>query len=449
MVRPRVALALLALAAFACEDEPTGPRFGYVQLFVQTTGFDADDRYEITSDTIKLDVRANESLTFQMPTGSRSFELKGVADNCLVDGSSTAPVTISKNDTAHVLFKVGCAATGITITTQTAGGDLPAVFQVSAPPLPTFNISPNGTQSFTRVAVGRYQVRLTTGVSHCSVNGDSIVTVDVVNRQITSIQFNVQCVLAARTGSIAFVDYTRAELAVVNPDGSGLGSLNFGYDPSWSRDGKKIVYSVTQCDYYSYICSGSLALLDPITRQKEILDRAPLGYTPDWSPTDDVIAYINASTNRLFLYNVATGANSEVPIPATLVYHPSWSADGTQLVAQCWDPDHGSQLCIFNRDGSGFRYLTNEFNSYFGSPSWSPDGSQIVFTKCAAGCLISVMKPDGTGFRQLVPGGNAAWSPDSREIIFGTQSGLTIIRDDGLNSRRITTGNHGNPSWRP
>jgi hypothetical protein len=422
-----------------------------VRLSVQTTGFDPDDLFQITSDTVRLNAYPNGIAVMQFPTGERSFELKGVAENCIVDGSSTISVNVTQNDTVAVLFKVSCAATGITITTQTAGGGIPNFFQLFAPPLVPFPIVPNGQQTYTRIPAGRYQLRLSTGAPHCVVNGDSTVAVDVVNRQITTVQFNVNCILEPRAGSIVFVDYARnSELTVMNADGTGIGNLNHGYQPSWSRDGKKIIYSATECDYYSYFCSGSLALVDPITRQREILDRAPIGLYPAWSPTDDVIAYTNANTVRLVLYDVAAAVSTEVNLsPGLLVQHPSWSPDGKQLVAQCWDPSHRTQLCIFNRDGSGFRYLTNEPDSYYEGPAWSPDGSEIVFTKYNPTTLISIIKPDGSGFRQLVTGWNPAWSPDGKEIIFGTPSGLTIIRADGTNSRRITSGNHLWPAWRP
>ena len=452
--RSFVALAFFALAAIACQDS-TGPRLGYVRLSVQSNGGDYDNLFEITSDTIHLPIVANSISTLQLPAGLRSFELKGVADNCIVQGSSSTSVEIPRNDTVEVTFVVGCAVTGISIETRTTGQELPSQFEVLISSLPTVTITVNGTQTYGRLPVGRYDVRLRVGAPHCSVTGDSAVTADVVNRQVTAVIFNVRCVLTPLTGVIVFEE--NARLILMNADGSGRGDLTHGWGPSWSRDGTKIVYSTTECDYYSYLCYGSLATVDPATRQITLLSEARVGVQPDWSPTDDVIAYTDLNTAQLYLFNLANSATTLVPLPqGVIAFHPSWSPDGIQLVASCYVTGGPSRLCIMNRDGSGFRYLDAGANSNAYEPSWSPDGRQIVFTTAAAQTTISVINPDGTGLRNLVLGYTPSFSPDSRQIIFAWGNGLAggnglfVINADGSTTpTRITNGNHYFPAWRP
>ena len=47
-----------------------------------------------------------------------------------------------------------------------------------------------------------------------------------------------------------------------------------------------------------------------------------------------------------------------------------------------------------NADGSDFRSITENEYSVAGEPSWSPDGTQIVFQLDG---VIQVMNADGTG----------------------------------------------------
>ncbi len=61
-------------------------------------------------------------------------------------------------------------------------------------------------------------------------------------------------------------------------------------------------------------------------------------------------------------------------------FAPSWSPDGTQIVFVS-DRDQTAgiyDLYIMNADGSGVSRLTNDTAIDY-SPDWSPDGKKIVF----------------------------------------------------------------------
>jgi Tol biopolymer transport system component len=95
-------------------------------------------------------------------------------------------------------------------------------------------------------------------------------------------------------------------------------------------------------------------------------------------------------------------------------------------------------------DGKGVRQVTHPQRSTVDDqPDWAPNGSALVFTRCApnALCHIWVVKPDGTG---LAPAGalcaagahegscpddsNASFSPDSKQLSFTQASGN--VKDD-------------------
>ena len=80
---------------------------------------------------------------------------------------------------------------------------------------------------------------------------------------------------------------------------------------------------------------------------------------------------------------IASSVNAErksgrIAIPLNGVTSPSWSPDGRQLVFTGYDGGW-SDLFIVNRDGSGLRRLTSDRYADL-HPAWSPDGKTIAFT---------------------------------------------------------------------
>jgi Tol biopolymer transport system component len=92
---------------------------------------------------------------------------------------------------------------------------------------------------------------------------------------------------------------------------------------------------------------------------------------------------------------------------------------------------------IFVADASGgaVRSLTSK-NGLDSSPSWSPDGSRIVFARAVQEeeSSLYVMHSDGSNLRWLGAGADPAWSPNGRTIAFAAGDALWLMQSDG--SRR-------------
>jgi len=139
-----------------------------------------------------------------------------------------------------------------------------------------------------------------------------------------------------------------------------------------------------------------------------------------------------------------------------------------------------SVICILDLNTGRRRIITNPFPKCDASPSWSPDGGKIVFSRYGPQpptfnySDLYLINSDGTGLRRLIPNPefefegrkyrfqfqkSPDWSPIGGEIAFaGSGKGfqdIFIISEDGGNLRPLLKNFKtlppmvNNPSWSP
>ena len=132
---------------------------------------------------------------------------------------------------------------------------------------------------------------------------------------------------------------------------------------------------------------------------------------------------------------------------------PDWSPDGTQIVFTRLDLS--PEVWIVNTDGTNVRQLTHA-QTFDVTPAWSPDGTQIVFSRENERISdielgkhgLWVVNADGTNLRQLTEGKatsdlSPSWSPDGTQIMFTRQPEpfqryrLWTINPDGTNAQKL------------
>jgi Tol biopolymer transport system component len=116
--------------------------------------------------------------------------------------------------------------------------------------------------------------------------------------------------------------------------------------------------------------------------------------------------------------------------------------------------DNHEDVWSINANGTDLKQLTDSPGFQF-DPSWSPDGTQIVFRSEGSGeTEIWLMNADGTNQQRLTAGLAPAWSPDGSLIAFagpaGVSGGITVIHPDGSGLRLLPNTAGGEyPSWSP
>ena len=100
---------------------------------------------------------------------------------------------------------------------------------------------------------------------------------------------------------------------------------------------------------------------------------------------------------------------------------PSWSPDGRQILFVS-DRDGNRDVFVMNADGNGQINVTNHPTEDW-TPVWSPDGDRIAFGSLRSGNWeIYTMDTDGGDVQRLTTHTSAdygpAWSPDGEQIAF-------------------------------
>lgn len=251
----------------------------------------------------------------------------------------------------------------------------------------------------------------------------------------------------------------KKEVYLADSDGANLTQLtrdrSISLFPRWSRDGRRLVYT-------SYVQRfPDILMIDLASGGRQKLASFPgLNMGGAFSPDGRQVAMILSKDGNPELYVMNIGGKQLTRLtrtPQANESSPSWSPDGSQIV---YVSDAAGvsrpQLYIIGRDGQSPRRVTSRGPQNV-SPDWGPDG-RIAFSSIA-GRAFSLCVLDPTTLDVTTVAADAAsyedpgWARDGRHIACGRslqyRSGICLV--DTVTKEKVDLLSEGgdwySPSW--
>lgn len=193
------------------------------------------------------------------------------------------------------------------------------------------------------------------------------------------------------------------DIWIANRDGSDARPLiNWGdseeIDPEWSPDGSAIAFASTRGGgrFNIWLTDANGGNL------RQLTSNAGDNRQPRYAPTGAALAFVSNRTGKRELWRMAANGDGQLALG---------------LISQ-----------------------------HISDPSWSPDGTEIVYTGCLNdACNLYALSVDGSRARQLTSGNFNDWQADwsAFGIVFasdrGDAQGLWLVNANGANLRALTT----------
>ncbi len=231
-------------------------------------------------------------------------------------------------------------------------------------------------------------------------------------------------------------------LYMIDPVNGGISELAAGSAPACSFDGQQIAFSSPVND------KSNIMLINSDGSGMRTLYSTEGDYTdlrePVWSPDNSRIAFrmsrdgytgiVLIKSDGTDIINIDTGYNQNGRL--------RWSPAGSSFTLTCSDLGVG-EYNIFKID-LGIDPVSLDMvklitgTTQFSYPSWSYDGSKIVY--CTDGKIYR-MNADGTGVAYLTDGTYPLFAPDRNKVVYISGTGfdkrLYLMESDGASQTEL------------
>jgi TolB protein len=231
-------------------------------------------------------------------------------------------------------------------------------------------------------------------------------------------------------------------------DPSTPAGLFFQVEPAWSPDGRKIAFASTRDGTpHIYVMDAGG------THTRRLTDTDQEDEHPSWSADGKTIVF--SREGAVFEIPSTGGRAHRVGRGLGNARNPVFSPDGGLIAYDYRKPGYSiREIYVMNADGTGIRQVTR-LRNVSSLPAWSPDGRTLAFQSNLRGRRFEIYTVglDGQGLRQVTHSGTdviqPAWTPDGNAIGFVRDG--AIWTDEAGKEEQLTSGkdDDSSPTWRP